>query len=423
MERFQNHEKIAVFPFVRQPDGAEIVIGRPETGVFLVLPTEAVEILDDLAAGNTVGQARDNFHSRHGEVPDMEDFLSHLESKGIVQKSDLAVSSLGPAPDGRRPLRFHFTGIPQASAARLFNRYTVAVCCLMILLGLGAIAVDPGLLPGWNALLFTRHLSLLSLAVMGFYGATIFVHEMAHLLAARALGVPSRIGFGHRLWTLVAETDLSGLWGVPRRDRYLPLLAGPLVDATSAALLILVLFVERRGALPLPHGATAVARAALLVYLMALLWQCFFFVRTDFYYALANYFSCKSLLADTEVFLQGKLAGLLPFVKPVEQSHIPVHEMRAVRAYSVIWLAGRIAAIGAFVFIQIPLLVAYFRLISARLAAGFLADRLAYTDSLLMATLWLLPLIAGLWLWLASAVRFWRSDNFLRSAPGRSQSI
>ena len=63
------------------------------------------------------------------------------------------------------------------------------------------------------------------------YGG-IFVHELAHLIAARAVGVNSRMGISHRLWYLVAETDLTGLWSVTRNQRYLPMLAGMIVDLT-----------------------------------------------------------------------------------------------------------------------------------------------------------------------------------------------
>ena len=49
--------QVAVYPFTRQPEGEEIVIGRTDTGVFLSLPREAVEILDWLREGRTVAPA------------------------------------------------------------------------------------------------------------------------------------------------------------------------------------------------------------------------------------------------------------------------------------------------------------------------------------------------------------------------------
>jgi hypothetical protein len=52
----------------------------------------------------------------------------------------------------------------------------------------------------------------MQLLVMVIGYATVFLHEMAHLVAARgAVGVSSRLGISHRLWYLVAETDMTGV--------------------------------------------------------------------------------------------------------------------------------------------------------------------------------------------------------------------
>jgi len=52
---------VEILPFTRQPEGDEVVIGQPETGVFLALPAEALEILDDLGVGRSVGAPQANF--------------------------------------------------------------------------------------------------------------------------------------------------------------------------------------------------------------------------------------------------------------------------------------------------------------------------------------------------------------------------
>jgi len=415
---------IEVFPFVRQIDGEEAVIGRPETAVFLVLPKEGLELLDDLAAGKTVGAAQALFHDRHGELPDMDEFLGYLESKGIVRPlSALGQEGGAPSPGtatvpASTParVRYHFAGIAESTAQRIFSRPFVSACCVVIALGCAAVALDRHVLPGWRALFFTRNLTLMSLLTMAFYYSVLFIHEMAHLLAARAIGVGSRLGISHRLWTLVAETDMSGLWGVPRQRRYLPLLAGPLIDATSAALLILVLFSQRRGWLAIPSGAIRLLPAMLLVYLLSLLWQCFFFVRTDFYFVIANFFNCKNLMGDTEAYLRNRFAPMLPFLRRTDLAHIPAREMRVIRAYSLVWIGGRLAAFSALIFIHIPLVLGYFGLVSSTLAAGYGMNARAYLDALVMATLSVLPLLAGFWLWLRSLARSWSA--LARSAPG-----
>jgi len=106
-------------------------------------------------------------------------------------------------------------------------------------------------------------------------------HEWFHVLAARRLGLPSRLGIGRRLYFVVFETELNGLLGVPRRHRYLPLLAGMLADVLIFSGLTLAAAVD------LNDGLSWVGRLCLaLAYtvLLRLAWQFYVFLRTDLYY-------------------------------------------------------------------------------------------------------------------------------------------
>ena len=75
----------SVYPFTRQPEGDEVVIGRIETGVFLAVPLEAVEALDCLASGKTIREVGDIFEQKYGERPDLDEFLDALEKKSLLK--------------------------------------------------------------------------------------------------------------------------------------------------------------------------------------------------------------------------------------------------------------------------------------------------------------------------------------------------
>jgi putative peptide zinc metalloprotease protein len=396
--RFKPESLVAVHVSVRQRDGAETVVGRSDTGVFLVVPAEAETILDQLAAGKTVAEAQTAFLEQHGELPDMEEFLSLLERKGLVE---LSVPGSTPAP-GPAPLHFHFANFPEALARRLFGAVPVLLSLVLISGALAALAIDLGVLPGWRALYFRQNLTAMTVVLFGFYYASLWVHEMAHLVAARAVGVASRLRLGHRLWILVAETDMSGLWAVPRSRRYLPLLAGPLVDATSASLLVFVLFGSRHGWWSLSSFVDGLLRAFLLIYLLNLLWQCCLFLRTDLYYVLTNYLGCKNLLGDTEAWLRAQLSRHLPFLAARDAPQIPERELRAVKVYTGVWFFGRVVALAALVFIYVPLAFRYVITLVGTLAGGFHAHRYEFFDALVTTTLVLGPMAAGSWLWLRS---------------------
>ena len=112
---------VGVRPFTRQREGAEVVIGSLEIDVFLALPPEAVDLLDQLAAGKTVGEVADLHREATGETPDMEDFLSVLESKGLIEPSGTGLTGGEIVLQQVREPKYHFSGFPQTLARMIFS--------------------------------------------------------------------------------------------------------------------------------------------------------------------------------------------------------------------------------------------------------------------------------------------------------------
>ncbi len=374
-ERIPDERRVVVAPFTRLREDGEMIVGRPETNTFLVIEPEAVEVLDWLAGGSTVGEARRRYLDRHGCELEIQPFLEALAARGFVR---IGGGEGGPdeteSAPGPRRVRFHLEWVTPRLARRVFGRPTLALMALLAIAALAALVRAPELVPSWRALYFPDGLGLFGGALAVVSLLLVAIHELGHFLAARAAGVSCRFGIGNRLWIPVAETDMTGIWAVPRRRRYLPLLAGPLVDATGASVVTLLLFAVRRGWIELPLPVVRFSEALLLIYLLALLWQCYVFVRTDFYYVLANLLRCKSLMADTRDFLRNLLAAVVPAVRRRDQSHLPPHELRAARWFSLAWLGGRLVALGALAFIQLPLLWSYLGLLAGALGGPAGAD-------------------------------------------------
>ena len=411
MNRYTAETRVLVQPFFRQVEGDEIIIGVQSS--FLALPPDAVELLDCLAAGKTVGEAQALYFEKHKEQPDMMDFLSSLEQAGFVQPvadDPLSLStnngSTAPMARTKRPaLRYHFENFPPSVARVLTGKWALVLYGAAIIAALAALATEPSLLPRWDALFFTEDMTSMALALLVYSFLMLFLHEMAHLVAARAAGIPSRLGLGHRLWILVAETDVSGLWSLPRSKRYKTLLAGPLLDLVSASVLVCVGYAGIKGWLLMPPLAVQVCRALLLMYLLNLLWQCNFFLRTDFYYVLANFFGCKNLMGDTESFLRSRVAMWTGWSEAKDLSYIPVREMRVVRGYAWVWLLGRANMFWILATITLPLLWGYLTHIAAILGTGFSHDPSAFIDALVLGSVTATVQVAGLWMWLSSFLK------------------
>jgi putative peptide zinc metalloprotease protein len=365
MVRYSAHTRVRVEPLARQPQRDGLLVGLPDRSVFLVLPADAVDVLDDLARGQTVGDAQARCHERTGETPDMEAFLTQLEQRGFVRPID-AAGAAAPfdtprerAQGGRQP---HFEWISPRWASRLCGTATMTLAAIVIALAAAAVMLKPGLIPGWRAAYFPQYTGTGLLWLMSIGVFTTFIHEMAHLVAARARGVSCRFGIGNRLWFVVWETDMTGIWALPRRRRYLPLLAGPLVDLVSASALLLLFFAHASGWIALTPRTEQFGRALLFIYLMRIVWQCYFFVRTDFYYAITNLLGCTSLMQDTQVYLRNIVARLTGIGRVHDQRDVPSVERRMLGVYAVIWIAGRALALTVLVFVQFPLLLQYLAL-------------------------------------------------------------
>src|SRR4029077_17034455 len=190
-------------------------------------------------------EAQAQYQEKYGEIPDVEDLLLFLQEKGFVRPrmagasggaaspAAAAKAATAPAadqtfaPPAAAAVRYHFANIPVPLARKLFGKTALALGALIFALAVVAVFLDPSLRPHRDALIFSQHRTLKTLVLILIGYTTVFVHEMGHLMAARAVGVNSRLGISSRMWVLVAETDMTGLWSVPKNQRYLPMLAGP----------------------------------------------------------------------------------------------------------------------------------------------------------------------------------------------------
>lgn len=382
---------LQVLPYSVQPDGDQFVIGSPRTRRYFAVPAEVVGILDAFKAGRTPAQVRADYLQRYGESPDLDDLIGVLTDCGILAGSD--ESPHLPAARG------HFDRLVTPALGRLlWNRGTLAAMAVVIATAAVVLCLQPGLLPGWRALYFPNETALQLLGVMLLGMASTFVHEMAHLSAARAAGVSCRFSIGNQLWFVVWYTDMSGIWALPRRQRYLPILAGPLIDLVSAAVIVLVLAAQQRLGWGFSSLTVSLLSALLFVYLLRIVWQCYFFIRTDFYYALSNLLGCKRLLQDTEDWLRNHWRRWRGRGGLVDQSALPAHERRMIPHYAAIWLGGRGIAFGLLLFVQLPLFASYLFLFWETLTAPGPAQPVPATTwlaGLLFCTL----LFAGLAMW------------------------
>jgi hypothetical protein len=134
----------------------------------------------------------------------------------------------------------------------------------------------------------------------------VLLHEAFHAAAARRIGLRSRFRIGRRFYSLVAETVMDGLVAVPRRQRYLPVLAGPLADLLFFSVLTLA-----AAGTGVESPAGAFFRALAFAALLRLAWQFQFYLRTDLYVLISTVLGLGDLHRVSWNVLRGWAARLL----------------------------------------------------------------------------------------------------------------
>lgn len=383
-------------------DGAEWIVGRAETGRFISIPPSGMRVIELLREGASPAEAERRIRGESGERVDVQDFVTAMVEMGFVAEIDeRPVAAPPPAPVTLPRLR------PGHVSWLLSPRLHAAVAAL-ILLGAGLALARPSLLPGpsavaWNPL---GSVSLLTQAMIAW--SCVCLHELAHLCTARAAGVPGRIRLSTRLQFLTAQTDVTGVWAVERRDRLTVYLSGMALDAViaSCALVTLALTHPDGG----PHRLVSVV---LLNQVVSLGFQLMIFMRTDLYFVFQDLSGCRNLYADGRAYLGYLLGHPLrrPAVNPL--AALPRREAVTVRIYTVVLLTGTVACLTVAVVVMIPALLTLLGPALDTLISG--GDLVATADAVVVVTV-----VGGfqlLWAWTR-----WRERPVRRRRSGRSGS-
>jgi len=347
--------KLSLHPLtIRREDGQHIV-GRVETGRFITLPEIGLHVLTPLQEGRSLGETEAWIHEQNGLKVDVRDFTLKLLALGFVRSID------GNVLESQGEMKITFPWLKPEHVRWLFSKpMNLAILLVYALAGLTLLS-DGALIPRpvdfiWHSSMMVVMLgnavwSLLSLAA----------HEMAHLAAARSLGIPGRIGLGTRLHYLVSHTDVSSLWAVPRRKRYRVYMAGIVWDLLVMAIALLL-----KAYAPLSDMGRGICSAIMLIGYLRLLWEFYFFIRTDIFFVLQDLLRCRDLYGDAGRYLgwiwwriRSALAEQPSAVEHPGLSKVPENERRKVRVYAWIMFFGSASALGMFFFYGIPITVQF----------------------------------------------------------------
>lgn len=271
-------------------EGENVLVGRPGTASYAVLPLDGASLLEKMVSGASPADAAAWYETTYGDPVDIGHFVNSISGLGFLREYG--------ADAAAEPER---VGLQVLSRA-IFSRPAFAVYALVVGAWLVTIVRNPSLAPRPSHVFFTHYLVLVQLLLMFGQLPLLFLHEGFHVLGGRRLGLPSHVGLGRRLWVIVVETRMPDLLAVPRGKRYLPFLAGMLLDVLVVSSLGLVAY-ALRGESGTEHVIAAIALAMAFPVCIRFAYQFLLFLQTDIYFVIATALGCYDLHAAARAVL------------------------------------------------------------------------------------------------------------------------
>lgn len=334
-------------------EGEEVTVGRGDIDSYCVLPADGAALLRELEAGRTPRDAQVWFESTYGIGVDIVDFL------GAISELDLLLVVDEVAPE-IAPVRWQRLG------RACFSRPAMIGYAALIAVAVALMFRDTRLVPHYSNLFFTDYVTVLELTLFLGQLPLILFHESAHALAGRRLGLRSSLSLGRRLYFVVFQTSLDGLVTVPRRQRYLPLLAGLLADLVVVALFTMVAAVSA-GPEGIPWwGGLFLALA--FTTLLRSVWQFYFYLETDIYQVFVTVLGCNNLQAVTRRLIANRWWRLLGRPERAkDESRWHPRDVAVGRWYMWLVLFGYSVAIATLVWAAVPAMFTFLGLVADKI--------------------------------------------------------
>jgi hypothetical protein len=367
------------------PERDEVTLGRVDVDSYCVVGPDTAEVVRRLEGGATPHAVAAWYEAEHGERLDLEHLLAALHELGFVRLGDEAPMAAGP-------VRWRRLG------AAAFSLPAWLVYAALIAWALLATVRNPDLMPNYHHLFFTGYFAVMEVVLFLAAVPLLLLHECFHALAGRRLGLRSRLTIGHRLYFLVLETSLDGLVAVPRRRRYLPILAGMLADLVVLAALTIVADLTRDASGSFSFGGRLCLAVAMTVWLRVA-WQFSVYLRTDVYVLVSTVLGCVDLHATAIQLLRNRVNRLLGRRdRLIDESMWHRADRRAARWYSWLLCVGYVISIGTLVLVGGPTLVYMTIAIGGRFTGGDHATWSQLLDSSVVVAFLVLQLVVVGWI-------------------------
>jgi putative peptide zinc metalloprotease protein len=326
--------RVTFHPLSYQKDGDVYLVGRAESPTFIEIPEIGAQVMRLLMAGATLEEARDQL-DYDGQPPDVLDFVETLVACGLVAEVDGRPLSDAPPPAAEPGRGLEVLRRLEQDHVRWLVSPPALVVHAAVLPSIAAILwLHPDAIPSRHDFFWIDWFSILVAGLVLTAWFFIFLHELGHVVAARAYGLRSRLSVGRRLYKAVAQTEIEGIWTLPRRSRIVVYLSGVTLNAW---IFLVALCLVTFWAAEVPEPLRRWLRLVLVFEWQASAWQLMFYMKTDGYYLIADVTRERNLMEDAQAYLRGRLSSLAGRRRRPAATERP---RRTVQVYAVFYVLG-----------------------------------------------------------------------------------
>ena len=336
---------LTLSPYEVTKDKKNYIVQNKLTNEYIEMPELAVKALNLLDNGDTIEAVEnklktDLIKEKTSIVEFAEDLLKLNFIKKIDEKEIEITLTAEKAPE-------RFLWISPLIGKLFFNKVTSKLFLIILFLDVLLLIKFPFLIPSYKDL-FVFDLTMLNLLVFAIISLIFaLVHEAGHILAIRSENLPANLEIGNRLFFIVLETDLSAGWHLPSKKRNSLYMGGVYFD-------FIVLFICLLLQLSLLSSGNElildIVRVIGLSTMMRLLFQCCFYMKTDFYYVFENITGAYNLMENSKYYFYRKL----PFLNKQYRNEVYEGEEQIVRWYTLFYLSGTGVTLLLFIKYYIP---------------------------------------------------------------------
>jgi radical SAM protein with 4Fe4S-binding SPASM domain len=368
------------------------IVGQEDTGTYGEFPEIGVRILEELEKEKDVKRVTEKIYQETKQSYDIQDFIKSMLYSGFIKSINgrlLDREKLTP-----RKIESVFNQINPKLFSWIFSWPVGLLSLAFTVIALILMISNPAFRPHYRNMIVSNFYTITGFAVVIAGVILASKHELFHFFAARKYGVKSAFRLSTRLYLLVMETDVSNVWVLPKRKKLLVYLAGAFNDIVTLSLLVILLYFgsSHSWLAKLASGANGgifasiysflshpwfdkIAKLLIFTSFYMIVFQCMFYMRTDFYYTIAHSLNCRNLMEDTQKYIY--LNFILPFLKKLSQIKIfpfrnkimsqiektkdarlevSPHELKVIHFYAPFFIIGVSVMLWFFIFNMLPVL-------------------------------------------------------------------